>query len=756
MKRKKPSLLNRMIIMLLIPLLCITTPVWAEAKGNTMNGGEKLDRGLVAVSTSEGVYLSWRFLSQEATGYSKTGLTGANFNVYRNGKKIAVVKDSTNFLDRDGNSESTYYVSSSKNEKGTRKSAVITPMNEAYYDLKLKKPKDGRTPDGQTYTYEANDTSVGDVDGDGQYELFVKWDPSNSKDVSQVGYTGNAYIDCYKLDGTFLYRIDLGVNIRAGAHYTQFLVYDFDQDGKAEMMLKTAPGTKTIQFDKRGNVQGEKFITMPKEDIKAGYRHSDDYRMSSEDYYDHVVKMFMNWHKHEEVQKGNWPKTLEECFGIAKKYRYPLSREDAESLADYFMDEYAPKRSERNKLRDFQGFILEGPEYLTVFEGATGKELETINYEPQRYDDGLMWGDYATPRIEPGNRVDRFLSGVAYLERDQPYAIFARGYYTRANLVSYRWDGKELKKYWAVDSGWTSMSNPFNSNPHEKDGNNKKYSTLTNQGAHYLTTSDVDNDGKQEIVYGGATIDHNGKLLYSSYGKMPTENEKSGEGVKLGHGDTLHVADINPKRSGLEIFMVHENGTKAPYGYSLRDAKTGEVIVGEYTGKDTGRGIVGDIDPAHEGLEMWATSLLSADGQKIDQKFPGTNMSIRWGTDMTTQLINGTFAESPTIDDWKRGRLLTATNTSTNNGTKGNPSLVADVFGDWREELIVKKADSSALHIYMSTEKTNHKLYTLMHDKQYRTGIANQNTGYNQPAYPSFYFASDMNWRDVPLLKKHH
>lgn len=176
---------------------------------------------------------------------------------------IASVKDSTNFVDQDGDSDSRYYVRSVLDGKELDQSTSITPWKQSYVDLHLKKPADGVTPAGESYTYSANDMSVGDVDGDGQYEYFVKWDPSNSKDVSQVGYTGNTYIDCYKFDGTLLYRIDLGVNIRSGAHYTQFLVYDFDGDGKSEIMFKTAPGTKIVKFDNKGNVTSEKFITMP-------------------------------------------------------------------------------------------------------------------------------------------------------------------------------------------------------------------------------------------------------------------------------------------------------------------------------------------------------------------------------------------------------------------------------------------------------------------------------------------------------------
>jgi len=711
---------------------------------------EYLDRGLVAASTSEGVFLSWRLLGDEVSGYSDSGLTGVNFHVYRDGQKIGTVEGSTNFLDQNGTASSKYYVSAVKDGKELDQSSETTPWKNTYYDLKLKKPADGVTPSGEAYSYRANDMSVGDVDGDGQYEFFVKWDPTNSKDVSQKGYTGNTYIDCYTFDGTLLYRIDLGVNIRSGAHYTQFLVYDFDGDGKSELMFKTAPGTKVINYDKNGQVASEEYITMLKEDTKAGYSHQDDYRMSSEDYYHHVVDMFKNWHNHEEVVNGNWPATLEECFGIEKQYDYPLSTEDAKALADYFIDEYAPSRSARNDLRDFEGFILKGPEYLTVFEGETGKELETIRYKYERHDDGLMWGDYAMSRIEPGNRVDRFLAGVAYLDGQKPSAIFSRGYYTRATMVAYTWDGKHLKEQWDVDSGWTPMTNPFNDGPHGRLGTSEEYGSLTTQGAHSLSTADVDGDGKQEIIYGSATIDHDGSLLYSSSDVMPPESATPGVTAGLGHGDALHVADIDPDREGLEIFMVHEGGRYAPYGYALRDAATGEVIYGGYTGKDTGRGMVGDVDPDHKGLETWAVGLWTADGTKINNSIPGTNMNIKWSADMTTQIVDGAVDQTPTIKDWKKGTVLTAANTRTNNHTKGNPSLVADIFGDWREELLVRTEDSEAIRIYLSSDVTDRKLYTLMHDAQYRTGIAWQNVGYNQPSYPSFYFASDTEWSKVP------
>ncbi len=481
--------------------------------------------------------------------------------------------------------------------------------------------------------------------------------------------------------------------------------------------------------------------------------------MSAADYYEHLVKMFRGWHAHPEVVAGEWPATLEAAFGIEPRYSYPLSQTDAAALADYFIDVYAPARSTRNVLRAFEGFIVDGPEYLTVFDGRTGRELQTVGYKPGRGDDGLLWGDYAYARIEPGNRVDRFLAGVAYLDGKRPSAVFARGYYTRATLVAYDWDGRRLKERWYVDSGHVPMTNPFNDTPHGRDGTDPEFADLTTQGFHSLSAADVDGDGKHEIVYGAATIDHDGDRLYSSFATLPEGSSAPGTKARLGHGDAMHVTDIDPDRPGLEILTAHEGATSAPYGMAMRKAENGEVIFGIYSGRDTGRSMVGDVLPNTRGLESWASlpggsealGLYTPTGTQIPGAIPGTNQSIRWAADGTTQIVNGSGEQTPTIDDWQRGTLLTATGTRTNNGTKGNPSLVADVFGDWREELLVRTADSSAIRIYLSTEVTDRKMYTLLHDPQYRAEVARQNTTYNQPSYPGFYLGSDVDWSDVPV-----
>lgn len=709
---------------------------------------EKLNRGLIAIATKEGVFLGWRMLLEEVSGYTATGMSGTDYVVYKNGVRLALVTDSTNYIDREGTLQDTYSVaavSSDGTEAAACKAVSVNP-NE-YIEIPMQVPEGGVTPAGEAYTYSANDMSVGDADGDGEYEFFVKWDPSNSHDVSGKGYTGKCFIDCYKLSGRLLWRLDMGVNIRAGAHYTQFMVYDFDGDGKAEMSVKTAPGTCMTVYNEEGGVQSRKFITLPEADAASGVTHEDNYVCSAADYYEHIVKLFQGWHELEEVKSGQWPATLEECFQIEKRYDYPLKAQDAAALADYFIDVYAPARSPKNELRKFEGFIYEGPEYLTMF-GGDGEELETIPFPHPREDDGLRWGDYALRRIEPCNRVDRFLSGVAYLDGERPYLIICRGYYTRTTIVAYDFFERKHRVRFDIDSGHVQMNNPFWAEPHEAEGADPVYGCLAGQGNHSLSTADVDGDGCQEIIYGAAVIDHDGSVLYSSRGKLP-----DGRDAKFGHGDAMHVAVIDPDRPGFQIFNVFEGAKAAPYGWALRDAETGEPFFGEYAETDLGRCMIGDVNPDVRGLCVWVKEMYDCKGNKLPDKVLGTNQSIRFAADLSTQITDGVDyiheKHCGVVNDNTHGILLKPEGTLTNNGTKGNPCLVADIFGDFREELLLRTEDSSAIRIYTSLEMTAHKLFTLMHDTMYRTGIAWQNNCYNQPCYTKFYYASDMDFSQV-------
>lgn len=436
--------------------------------------------------------------------------------------------------------------------------------------------------------------------------------------------------------------------------------------------------------------------------------------------------------------------------GIAppRSCSYPLKEQDALDLADYFIHVYAPARSEKNELDKFEGFIYEGPEYLTMFAGD-GRELQTVRFPVGREDDGLLWGDYALPRIEPCNRVDRFLSGVAYLDGERPYLIMARGYYTRTTVTAYDFFDNCFREKFRVDSGHVPMANPFRAEGiHEVEGPDPVYGALAGQGNHSLAAADVDGDGCMEIIYGAAVIDHDGSLLYSSYDYRP-----DGVRAKLGHGDAMHVAKIDPDRPGYQIFNVFEGGEAVPYGFALRDAQTGEVLFGEYAAEDLGRCMIGKIDPGTRGFQVWVNEVFDCRGRKLEVPVPGTNQSIRWAGDMSTQIIDraqyiGTV-QTGVINDNTHGTMLVPEDTMTNNGTKGNPCLVADIFGDFREELLLRKKDDSAIRIYTNTELTGHKLFTLMHDSMYRCGVAWQNNCYNQPCYTKFYYGNDCDFRDV-------
>lgn len=581
---------------------------------------EYLDRGVVALPSGNGMLISWRMLGDDPDTIG--------FNVYRNGTKITAspITTSTNYLDSSGTTSAAYTVRPVVNGVELAANTAKASWANPYLAVNLNRPNGGTTPKGEAYTYSPNDLSVGDLDGDGQYEIVVKWDPSNAKDNSQSGYTGNVFIDAYELNGTQLWRIDLGKNIRAGAHYTQFMVYDLDGDGKAEVAMKTAPGTK----DAAGTVQG-------------GSNANTDYRNAN-------------------------------------------------------------------------GYILSGPEYLTVFNGQTGVAMASTDYLPAR---GTVssWGD------SYGNRVDRFLAGVAYLDGTRPSLMFSRGYYTRAVLVAWDWRNGQLTRRWTFDSNSTGNS------------------SAAGQGAHSLAVGDVDQDGKDEIVFGAATIDDNGNLLYST---------------RLGHGDALHLSDFLPSRPGLEVFMVHETPSAyGNHGVQMHDAKTGQIIWSFKGGNDIGRGVIMDIDPRTPGAESWASvgGINSATGSQITTSKPASiNFAAWWDGDLLREQLNNTMIDKWNYASSNSSRLLTAYNygAASNNTTKATPGLSADLFGDWREEVIWRHENNSQLLIFSTPHTTTHRLRTLMHDSQYRNAIAWQNVGYNQPPHTSFFLGDGMATQPKP------
>lgn len=579
---------------------------------------ESLGRGVSAVRTGDGhVAVSWRFLTSDPDDQA--------FDVYRNGRKVnSKPLNGATWLSvaDNGNSEAKYTVKPLKGgAEGSYTLAAGQPAG--YLPIPLDKPELGVDPFGKEYFYTANDASVGDVDGDGEYEIILKWDPTNAHDNAHDGFTGPTLIDCYKLDGTKLWRIDLGENIRSGAHYIHPMVYDLDGDGKAEVVLRTADGT----MDSRKTIIGDR-------------------------------------------------------------------------RADY---------------RNMKGRVVAGPEYLTVFNGATGEAMATVDYIPER---GQLkdWGDgYA-------NRSDRFLAAIAYLDGERPSVVMCRGYYTRSVLAAFDWDGRELKTKWVFDSNTPG---------------NEAYG---GQGNHNLRVADVDGDGCDEIIYGQMTVDHDGKGLYST---------------GMYHGDAMHlVSDIDNNR--YYIWGCHENRKD---GTSLRDARTGKVMFQYKSDKDIGRCMAADIDPTHKGVELWSPNtggVRSFEGELISpaHQYKGethahvpVNFAVWWDGDLLREMLDKNIISKY---DWNTGDcepLLVMEGTTWNNGTKANPCISGDILGDWREEVVMRTPDSRELRVYMTPYPTDYRFHTFMLDPAYRVSVANENVAYNQPPEPGFYFGPDLKGR---------
>ncbi|MCX5239125.1 rhamnogalacturonan lyase [Streptomyces prunicolor] len=592
----------------------LTTGGTAEAA--TARQVEALDRGVVSVHTDTGNLVSWRWLGTDPDDVS--------FNVYRAGTKVnsAPISGSTNYFHAGAPAQADYTVRAIVGGTEQADSVHAIQFRTGYKDIPITPPAGGTTPDGVAYTYEANDASVGDLDGDGRLDFVLKWQPTNAKDNSQSGYTGNTILDGITLDGTRLWRIDLGRNIRSGAHYTQFQVYDYDGDGKAEIATKTADAT----VDGAGTVIGN-------------------------------------------------------------------------SAADY---------------RNSSGYVLSGPEYLTMFNGQTGKAMSTVDYVPAR---GTVssWGD------SYGNRVDRFLAGTAYLDGSRPSLIMARGYYTRTVIAAWDWRNGAFTRRWTFDTNSSTNTG-------------KGYDA---QGNHQLAVADVDGDGKDEIVYGSMAVDDNGSGLWTT---------------KNGHGDALHVGDLDPSRPGLEEFKVDEDSSK-PSSW-MADAKTGAIIWSTPANGDNGRGVSGDIWAGSAGAESWSASesgVRDPKGTVVASRKPSsTNFLSWWDGDPVRELLDATHIDKygTTADT----RLLTASGVHSNNTTKATPSLSGDLLGDWREEVVWPTTDNTALRIYSTPYETSTRITTLLHDTQYRTALAWQNTAYNQPPHPSFYIGDGMTTAPRPTV----
>lgn len=667
---------------------------------------ERLSRGVVALPAEKGVFISWRLLLTDAKDVT--------FNLLRDGDVIASgLSAATCYTDEGGTTASRYSVQTVVNGSVTETSDEVRTWDKPYLSVPLVRPIEQTMPDGRVCTYSPNDCSAADVDGDGEYEIILKWDPSNAHDNSHTGYTGEVFIDCYKPEGILMWRVSLGKNIRAGAHYTQFMVYDLDGDGKAELVCKTAPGAK----DGKGD-----YVTEAATD--------------------------------ETIRK-------------------------ADNDADY---------------RNEGGHVIHGPEYLTVFNGKNGRAIHTVYYNPNRaftvggapdYAEG--WGDYY------GNRSERYLACVAFLggKEQNPSVVMCRGYYTRSYLWAVDFDGKQLRTRWLH----ASVS------PHEwivTDAEGKTIAsadglkvTAYGQGAHSIAVGDVDGDGCDEITYGSAAINNDGTLLYSTglgHGDAQhladLDPDRPGLEYFMVHEARPYGMDLRDARTG-EI-LVRKNGPEdtgrglaadidaAHRGYEMwcSDSKTVYSIDGSVLKETEGwtpqnfriywDGDLQDELVANGGRNMKPGSAWNAQGQRRqdgqrpprdgrERMRPRQQQSERRNRgERGPQGMRGVPRQRYYIAKWNgegvdnirhNGRDLSEWgNSSSCNGTKATPCLQADLFGDWREEIILFDAgDNSHLNIFTTTIPTDYRVVTLMHDHIYRMGVVWQNVSYNQPPHLGYY-----------------
>lgn len=607
---------------------------------DTARQAEWLDRGAIALKSDEGIFISWRLLADE---YPKD----ISFNIYKNGSKLNTSPLTiTNFTDNQGKAGDSYTIETLDTGKSISKDDVIA-LGTDYISIPMQIPEGGTTDTGN-YTYSVNDASVGDLDGDGQYEVIVKWYPSNAIDSSQNAKTGPTIFDAYKLDGTLMWRIDMGLNLTSGAHYHQFIVADLNGDGKSEFFIKTADAT-TVYGVTDGKYDSNKIIDV--------IGNPDD--------------------------NGKW-------------------------IYD-------------------SGHVYGGPEYITVFNGETGKVIDTIEY---RFPVGRS-GDWGDGNF---NRSDRFLAALAYLDGKTPSVVFGRGYYARTTFVAYNLEGNKLKELWYFDS--------------DEEGRGG------GMGNHNLATADVDNDGFDEIIAGSLTLDHDGSILYVMDGEM---------GREMGsHGDALHVGAFDPDREGIHVYGVHEVPSVASLHY--RDGATGESLMSYYAFKDAGRGVAANIT-SNPGYEFWGAGndnviegggIYNVQGKVIADSYRSAGLSVNfklyWDGDLLHELLDNTSITKYNEKTGKAELVVDFPGVVSNNGTKATPSLQADILGDWREEVLLPTTDSRELRIFSTTIPTEYRLYTLMHDPVYRNGIAWQNTAYNQPPHISFYLGEDI--RDQVLEGK--
>lgn len=585
---------------------------------------EDLNRGLVAVQTEKGVFTSWRI---HGTEYYDT-----QYNLYRDGELVNPEPlDVSNFTDPEGTASSTYTVKAVVRDEEQDACEPAEVWDKQYLRIPVGKMYSRRGTD-ITEDYILNDATAADLDGDGEMEIIVKRLHNNDGLFYPENDSAFTFFEAYKLDGTRLWQIDIGPNmISAGEVETNITAFDWDEDGKAELLMRAMDGTIVYASDGTKQVIGD----------------------PTKNYRDSVLH------------------TANMTYSMA------------------------------------------GEEYLIYMEGATAKLYNpAMQFPLKRLENGetdlnAAWGDGY------GHRANKFFFGAPYLDGRHPSIFLARGIYTRHKMIAYDVNPEthELVERWR----WL---------------NNEPGSPWFGEGYHNFGIADVDWDGRDEIVYGSMVVDDNGKGLSTT---------------GYGHGDAQHCSDFDPYRKGQEIFACNENKAGANY----RDATSSRVYYWYQHPQDCGRCMAGKFTEEFMGSQM-AAGRSGTVSSVIDEALPnatgllGASFRIYWDGDLCSESLDGTNLT------FYNGTITTLEGIHSNNGSKGTPSLQADIFGDWREEVINPSTDDQSLIIYTTTIPTPWRNYTLLHDMQYRQAICWQMCGYNQPPHVSYFMGETEGYTTTP------
>ena len=583
---------------------------------------DALDRGLIAIKTTNGVYCSWRIMGEEY--YDVT------YNLYRDGTKVNSEPLSvSNYSDAAGTASSKYTVKAVVRGTEQAASKEATVWTDSYLEITPK-----HAP-SITSTLVPNDACCADVDGDGELEILIKYD--NKEEINSLfpkeGHNGEYTIfEVLKMDGSLLWWVNCGPNMGDFQNNEQNIAaYDWDQDGKAEAIMRLSEGSVIHMKDGSTYTIGA--------DGKNG---------------------------------TTWT-----------NYRTPKVEGGVEWFTHY------------------------GNEFLVYLNGETGVPYQVMEFPLKRLEDGetnlkTAWGD------DYGHRSSKYFFGAPYLDGRKPSIFLARGIYTRHKMIAYDVNPSthELSVRWR----WNC---------------NDSSSPWYGQGYHNYGIADVDWDGRDEICFGSMVIDDNGKGLSTT---------------GLGHGDAQHHGDFNPYIHGHEIYACNEDRPDNNY----RDATTSKIYYRQTSSNDDGRAMMGNFSneyPGCLGRSGHDTAISSVTNAHIPVDIPfDVNFRIYWDGDLLEETFNGTGTRNSTGRIYKPGigNITTLTGSLTNNDTKATPCYQGDLFGDWREEVMMRTADNK-IRIYTTTIPTEWRNYTLWHDMQYRNAMVWQMNGYNQPPHTSYF-----------------